>query len=105
MDNRNFVCNMCLGELKKVTDTLFICVSCGKNHLISTQTEEEIIWLSNANKTLRIGNFDDAYQEFSSIISKYPKCYEAYFGMVLSKHGIIYVDDGTPRIAYQKEVK
>ena len=93
MVNDKFICNMCLGELKELTKDIYICQSCGKKHFINQQTKEEEIWLANANKTLRIGNFDDAYIEFTNIVTKYPKNYEAYFGLLLSKHGIIYVDD------------
>lgn len=91
--NQNRICNMCLGELKKLENNIYQCESCGKKYEHITQTEEEIILLIEANKTLRLGRFDDAYTEFKNIVSKYPKSYEAYFGMLLSKHGIIYVDD------------
>ena len=93
MSIKDLVCEMCLGTLKEVSKDVYICESCGKLYKQHITTDEEIIWLANANKLLRRGDFDDAYEEYSAIVEKYNNCYEAFFGMTLCTHGIIYVDD------------
>ena len=93
MSIKDLKCECCLGQLKEITPKHYKCESCDKEYVDHVASEEEVIWLINANQTLRKGNFDDAYEEFSNIVSKYPECYEAYFGMSLCTHGIMYVDD------------
>ena len=93
MSIKDLKCECCLGQLKEITPKHYKCESCDKEYVDHIASEEEVIWLINANQTLRKGNFDDAYEEFSNIVSKYPECYEAYFGMSLCTHGIMYVDD------------
>ena len=93
MSIKNLTCECCLGALKQIGDKTYKCESCDKEYIDHAATEEEIIWLANANQTLRKGNFDDAYEEFSNIVSKYPSCYEAYYGMCLCTHGVLFVDD------------
>ena len=93
MSIKNLTCECCLGALKQIGDKTYKCESCDKEYIDHAATEEEIIWLANTNQTLRKGNFDDAYEEFSNIVSKYPSCYEAYYGMCLCTHGVLFVDD------------
>lgn len=86
-------CESCLGALKQISDNKYRCEACGQEYVEHVVTDEEIIWLASANKILRMGNFDDAYEEFQNIVSKYPKNYEAYYGMCLCTHGVLFVDD------------
>ena len=93
MSIKDLKCECCLGQLKEITPKHYKCESCDKEYVDHVASEEEVIWLANANQTLRKGNFDDAYEEFSNIVSKYPESYEAYYGMVLCTHGVLFVDD------------
>lgn len=93
MSIKNLKCECCTGNLKQLTQNKYKCESCGQEYIDHISTDEERIWLASANKTLRMGNFDDAYEEFNKIVEKYPNCYEAYYGMTLCSHGIIYIDD------------
>ena len=79
----------CLGALKQISDNKYRCEACGQEYVEHVVTDEEIIWLASANKILRMGNFDDAYEEFANIVSKYQYSYEAYYGMVLATHGVL----------------
>ena len=93
MSIKNLTCECCLGALKQINDKTYKCEFCDKEYIDHVASEEEMIWVANANQTLRKGNFDDAYEEFSSIVEKYPSCYEAYYGMCLCTHGVLFVDD------------
>ena len=54
---------------------------------------EELSLLYDANRQLRIGDFDGAEAFFRDIVERYPKSSEGYWGLVLARYGIKYEKD------------
>lgn len=88
-------CKMCGGDLL-VTEgsTLATCEYCGSQQTIpSLDNEKKLSLFARANK-LRAGcDFDKAAGVYESIVTDFPEEAEAYWGLVLCKYGIDYVDD------------
>ncbi|MBO4635872.1 MAG: toll/interleukin-1 receptor domain-containing protein [Clostridiales bacterium] len=90
-------CKMCGGDLK-LTDGSSIakCEYCGTLQTVpisSGSSSKKINLFDRANK-LRIDcDFDQAESIYSQIIAEYPEEAEAYWGSLLCKYGIEYVDD------------
>ncbi len=93
MSIKNKICEYCKAQLILLENGQYKCEACGALFEEDKISEEETILLNNAHQDLRIGKFDDAYEKFSDIISKYPNNYEAYWGICLCNHGVIFVDD------------
>lgn len=83
-------CKTCGGVLNR-DENGYVCASCGARFQY-TDTRVNI-QLENAFESLRKGEFEEAYDKFSSIIATDSSNYEAYFGRFLAYHGIIFVDD------------
>lgn len=90
-----FKCKMCGGELSVVAGhTVATCDYCGSSQTISTTSNEEIQRLFNkANDLRRRCEFDKAEKLYERIISENESDAESYFGALLCKYGIEYVDD------------
>ena len=91
-------CKMCGGDLNISSfdkDTLLVeCSFCGTKQTIpSADSEKKINLFNRAIKLLRLCEFDKASGVYESIIADYPEEAEAYWGLVLCKYGIEYVDD------------
>lgn len=85
-------CKICGAPLETDgTKSVVKCKYCGNSNIVATT--EETNEINDAMFLLRQGNFDDADEKFQDIISRYPKSSEAYYGRVLCKYGIVYVDD------------
>ena len=88
-------CKMCGGDLNIVEDSSVCeCEYCGTKQTVPKVDDEKKLKLfARAGKLLRSCEFDKASGVFESIISDFPEEAEAYWGLVLCKYGIEYVDD------------
>ena len=88
-------CKMCGGELNIVEDSSVCeCEYCGTKQTVPKVDDEKKLKLfTRAGKLLRGCEFDKASGVFESIISDFPEEAEAYWGLILCKYGIEYVDD------------
>ena len=90
-------CKMCGGDLN-VTEgvTVAECEYCGTKQTVpNVDSEKKLILFSRANRLRLAGEFDKAAGVYESIVAEFPEEAEAYWGLVLCKYGIEYVDDPT----------
>ena len=90
-----FKCKMCGGELTLVPgSTVCTCEYCGTKQTVpSADNEKKMTLFARANRILRDCEFDKAAGVFESIVADFPQEAEAYWGLVLCRYGIEYVDD------------
>ena len=88
-------CKMCGGNLTVVEgETVCECEYCGTRQTVpSADNEKKLTLFSRAGRLLRSCEFDKAAGVFESIVADFPEEAEAYWGLVLCKYGIEYVDD------------
>ena len=90
-----FRCKMCGGNLEVADEkTVCICEFCGTRQTIPTRRDEALQALYNRANALRIkAEFDKAAELYEKALLKNEKDPEAYWGLVLCKYGIEYVED------------
>lgn len=90
-----FKCKMCGGDLEMVEGTSVVeCDYCGTKQTVPKAINENLQTLFNRANTLRIkSEFDKAEKIYEKIIQAEPTLAEAYWGLILCKYGIEYVDD------------
>ena len=90
-------CKMCGGDLEIISgSTVAICEYCGTKQAIPKVTDENLQNLFNRANTLRIKcEFDKAEELYEKIIQLDATQADAYWGLMLCKYGIEYVDDPT----------
>ena len=90
-----FKCKMCGGDLPNITEGNVVeCEYCGSRQTIPTADNEKKVTLFARANRLRFGcEFDKAAGVYESIVAEFPTEAEAYWGLVLCKYGIEYVDD------------
>ena len=88
-------CKMCGGDLIVVEGkSICECTYCGSKQTVpSLDSEKKITLFSRANRLRALGEFDKAYSVYENIVVDFPEEAEAYWGLVLCKYGIEYVDD------------
>ena len=88
-------CKMCGGDLRiEEGTTVCECEYCGTRQTVpSADNEKKLTLFSRAGRLLRSCEFDKAAGVFESIVADFPEEAEAYWGLVLCKYGIEYVDD------------
>lgn len=88
-------CKMCGGELSYEPDvTVCECEYCGSKQTIPKVDDEKKIKLYERANRLRMANeFDKASNVYEGIIEEDDTEAEAYWGLLLCKYGIEYVDD------------
>ena len=88
-------CKMCGGDLNVVEgSTLVECEYCGTRQTVPCLDNEKKMSLFNRANRLRFAcEFDKASGVYESIVTDFPEEAEAYWGLVLCKYGIEYVDD------------
>ena len=90
-----FKCKMCGGNLE-ILDGMTICECeyCGSTQTIPALDDEKKISLfTRANRLRSLCEFDKAAGVYETIIAEFPEEAEAYWGLILCKYGIEYVDD------------
>ena len=88
-------CKMCGGTLD-VTEGMTVCECeyCGTMQTIpSVDDEKKITLFTRANRLRAACGFDKAAGVYENIVSDFPEEAEAYWGLVLCKFGIEYVDN------------
>ena len=88
-------CKMCGGDLNIIPgETVAECEYCGSRQTVpAADSEKKLTLFARANR-LRAGcEFDKAAGIYESIVADFPEEAEAYWGLVLCKYGIEYVDD------------
>lgn len=90
-----FKCKMCGGSLEvQKGQTICECEYCGTKQTVSAIDDEVTTNLYNRANNLRIKcEFDKAQEIYEKIVAKIPNEAEAYWGIVLCKYGIEYVED------------
>ncbi len=91
-----FKCKMCGGALE-ISDNQSVatCEYCGTQQTLPKLDNEKKLALFSRANNLRIkSEFDKAAGIYESIIAEFRDEAEAYWGLVLCKYGIEYVDDG-----------
>lgn len=90
-----FKCKMCGGDLE-IAEGVSIaeCEYCGTKQTVPKSMDNNLKNLFNRANTLRIkSEFDKAERLYEKIIQADPTQPEAYWGLILCKYGIEYVDD------------
>ena len=90
-----FKCKMCGGNLETTEgSSVGICEYCGTKQTVPTAKDENLHGLYNRANTLRIkSEFDKAEQLYEKILQADGNQAEAYWGLILCKYGIEYVED------------
>ena len=88
-------CKMCGGDIEISADKTFgTCEYCGTQQTVPKQDNEKKLTLfARANRLRFACEFDKAAGVYESIVAEFPEEAEAYWGLVLCKYGIEYVDD------------
>ena len=88
-------CKMCGGELDiKEGSCVVECMYCGTKQTIpKLDSEKKATLFSRANRLRFNCEFDKASGLYESIVAEFPEEAEAFWGLVLCKYGIEYVDD------------
>ena len=88
-------CKMCGGDLDINEDiTVAECEYCGTRQTVPLADDEKKLSLfMRANKLRAACEFDKAAGVYESIVTDFPEEAEAYWGLILCKYGIEYVDD------------
>ena len=90
-----FKCKMCGADLD-VTEGMYIteCEYCGTKQTVPGSRDENLRTLYNRANNLRVAcEFDKAAELYEKIVTSDEEQAEAYFGLVLCKYGIEYVED------------
>ncbi len=90
-----FQCKVCGGNLRiEENKSITECEYCGTVQTVATTTEERLQNLFNrANVYRKRGDFDKARETYEKIIEEDGTQAEAYWGVLLSKFGVEYVED------------
>lgn len=87
-------CKMCGGDIQATDSTYGTCDFCGSTMTLPKASDERIANLFNrANHFRRQNEFDKAMQAYENILNEDNSNAEAYWGVVLSRYGIEYVED------------
>ena len=96
-------CKMCGGDLN-VTEGVSVveCEYCGSRQTIPNQdSEKKLTLFARADRLRRANEFDKAAGIYESIVADFPTEAEAYWGLVLCRYGIEYVNDPATGKRYQ----
>ena len=88
-------CKMCGGDLEILEGAnICECEYCGSRQTVPSMDNEKKITLFGRANRLRLNcEFDKAAGIYESIVAEFPEEAEAYWGLVLCRYGIEYVDD------------
>ncbi len=90
-----YKCKMCGANLNiEEGASICTCDYCDTTQTVPKADDEKKVSLFSRANRLRINNeFDKAESVYESIVAEFPEEAEAYWGLVLCKYGIEYVDD------------
>ena len=88
-------CKMCGGDLTiEEGKTVAECEYCGSRQTVPTaDNEKKMTLFARANRLRAACEFDKAAGVYEGIVAEFPEEAEAYWGLVLCRYGIEYVDD------------
>ena len=88
-------CKMCGGDLiLEEGSNVAECAYCGSRQTVpSADNEKKLNLFARANRLRANNEFDKAAGVYESIVADFPEEAEAYWGLILCKYGIEYVDD------------
>lgn len=88
-------CKMCGGDLELVEgSSVAVCEYCGSQQTVpAADNEKKLTLFARANRLRLACEFDKAAGVYESIVADFPTEAEAYWGLVLCRYGIEYVDD------------
>ncbi|MBR6109933.1 MAG: TIR domain-containing protein [Clostridia bacterium] len=88
-------CKMCGGDLILTEgSTVAECEYCGSVQTVPTaDNDKKMTLFARANRLRAACEFDKAAGVFESVVADFPEEAEAYWGLVLCRYGIEYVDD------------
>ena len=88
-------CKMCGGDLALTPKCIIAtCVYCGTQQTVPTDdNEKKLVQFQRAEQLRRNCEFDKASGIYETIVAEFQQEAEAYWGLVLCKYGIEYVDD------------
>ena len=88
-------CKMCGGDLSVIEgNTVCECEYCGTRQTVPNVDDDKKLKLfERANKLRANCEFDKAAGVYENIVSEYPEEAEGYWGLILCRYGIEYVDD------------
>ncbi len=91
-----YTCKMCGGTITAEEGKgVAVCEYCGMHQTLPKSEDEGVITLFDRANNLRRKNFefDEAHRCYEQLVGKGTKDPEAYWGLVLCKYGIEYVED------------
>ena len=88
-------CKMCGGDLELIDgSSVAVCEYCGSQQTVpAADNEKKLTLFARANRLRLACEFDKAAGVYESIVADFPTEAEAYWGLVLCRYGIEYVDD------------
>lgn len=88
-------CKMCGGDLELIPgQSVAECEYCGSRQTVpAADNEKKMTLFARANRLRAACEFDKAAGIYETIVADFPEEAEAYWGLVLCKYGIEYVDD------------
>ena len=88
-------CKMCGGDLELIEgSSVAVCEYCGSQQTVpAADNEKKLTLFARANRLRLACEFDKAAGVYESIVADFPTEAEAYWGLVLCRYGIEYVDD------------
>lgn len=91
-----YKCKMCKGDLQIIDEEngLCECEYCGSRQTVPLENNERKAELYNrANQYRKSNLFDRAADVYNNMVKEFPNEAEAYWGLVLCRYGIEYVED------------
>lgn len=91
----NFKCKICGGSLiVKEGQRIATCEFCGTNQTLPIfDDEKKIAFYNRANSLRLMCDFDKAAGIYETIVTEFPNEAEAFWGLILCKYGIEYIED------------
>ena len=88
-------CKMCGGDLViNESSSIAVCEYCGTQQTVpNADNEKKLTLFQRANRLRFSCEFDKAAGIYETIVAEFPEEAEAYWGLLLCKYGIEYVDD------------
>lgn len=102
---RKLECQMCGGALEKLSEGSYECIYCHSKFEIdlTTVSDELIINLNRASAYRRKGKFEEAMEDYESILKDAPESFEAAWGLMLASKHVTYskYDEGLCPVFYE----